>query len=80
MAHLIADTGIMNEEIWNCRKPATKRLTAFENAAYQMMNLMNVLLTLHDDLYGERSRKNQLEIFSTRMAGKEGPKTDAVFE
>lgn len=70
-------------ESWALARDEKQRNGAFEKAAYEMSRTICLsptqsLLTLDDDLYGMRSRDNQMKMLSARKADKEGYITETV--
>lgn len=69
--------------VWYAQRDATARLDAFEKFGYATgRNLYfypaHTTVTLDKDLYGSRSKENQVKKLSTRKANKEGQRADVL--
>ena len=76
------DTGAST---WDSQRDCTTQLQQFEQTLFRKSSQVffvpdHIMVTLDDDLYGTRSRENQVKSISTRKADKEGHSAIAVCE
>lgn len=83
LAYPATGRGNMGVEVWSSQRDATSRLDPFEKTAYHMsrnifLTPAHTIVTLDDDLYGTRSKDNQVKTLSARKADREGHAADVV--
>lgn len=83
LAFLVVGRGAQGLSNWMSQRILTPNLTEFERAAFKesrrvLFQVLYIMMTLDDDLFGTRADDNQVETLSTREADTEGHTADTI--